>query len=57
MGVQGSYQYLEAHGVVGLPVDTTLPAHIHVDVLSIYFAYLVATMKIPASQVSQQQPR
>jgi len=45
MDVQGAYQYLETHGVVGTPVDTTQLAHIHVDVLSIYFAYLVGTMK------------
>ncbi|KAK3819796.1 MAG: hypothetical protein J3Q66DRAFT_367856 [Benniella sp.] len=45
MGLQGVYQYLETHRVLGAPVDTTQVAHIHVDVLSIYFAYLVATMK------------
>lgn len=46
MGVQGAFAYLEAQGIGGSAVDVTLVnTHIHVDILSVYFAYIIATMK------------
>ena len=47
MGVQGAFAYLLEHGFEGEQVDPAQEgAHIHVDVLSMYFSYIVATMTL-----------
>ena len=47
MGVQGAFAYLLEHGFEGEQVGPAQEgAHIHVDVLSMYFAYIVATMTL-----------
>ena len=47
MGVQGAFAYSLEHGFEGGQVDPAQEgAHIHVDVLSMYFSYIVATMTL-----------
>ena len=56
MGVQGAFAYLLEHGFEGEQVDPAQEgAHIHVDVLSMYFSYIVATMTSLLFRVFQGQ--
>ncbi|KAG0318367.1 hypothetical protein BGZ99_005713, partial [Dissophora globulifera] len=45
MGVEGAFKYLESQGITGNVIDPALYNNpIHVDILSLYFAYIVSTM-------------
>jgi hypothetical protein len=44
MGVKGAWPFLKKHGIEGSPIDVkSLDTRIHVDALSIFHAYILAT--------------
>jgi hypothetical protein len=57
MGVQGAFAYLEAQGIHGDAIDPVLfNGRIHVDVLSLYFPYIISTISSLQLQVYRREP-